>query len=127
MSLLLKRINYFNSPPPNVLEPRRPLIIVQNQIVQAEALEQRRRKEQVDISKLIKQTAISSMTRDDECSICLAKYNFSDRIPLTSDVEPDEVSKLLCGHVFHYDCLKSWFRSTSKNECPFCRQKALDI
>ena len=112
---------------PNVLEPRRPLIIVQNQIIPAETLEQRRRKEQVDISKLKKETAVSSMTRDDECSICLVKYNFSDRLPLTSDVEPDEVSKLLCGHVFHYHCVKSWFQNTSKNECPFCRQKALEI
>ena len=110
------------------MEPRRPLIIVQNQIVPAETLEQRRRKEHVDTSKLEKETAISSKMKEDECAICLTKFNFSDRNSMiTSEVEPDEVSKLLCGHVFHYECLKRWFQSTSKNECPFCRQKALDI
>ena len=113
--------------PPNVAEPRRPLIIVQNQIVAPEQLEQRRRSQQLDITYLDKRTAVSTLTNDTECSICLAPYQFADRIPITSNVEPSEVSKLLCGHVFHYDCAKSWFKNTSKNECPFCRQKAIDI
>jgi len=123
----LQRQTVTYTSPPNVAEPRRPLIIVQNQIVTADTLEQRRRSQQLDITRLDKRTAVSSLTNDTECSICLAPYQFADRIPMTSDVEPSEVSKLVCGHVFHYDCAKSWFKNTSKNECPFCRQKAIDI
>ena len=112
--------------PPNVADPHRPLIIVQNQIVAPEQLEQRRR-QQPDISRLDQRTAVSTLTNDTKCSICLDPFQFADRNRITSDIELSVVSKLLCGHVFHYNCVKKWLKSTSKNECPFCRQKAIDI
>lgn len=43
------------------------------------------------------------------CSICLEDYN-----------DNDIVGKLICGHVFHEDCIGNW---ESKNDtCPLCRE-----
>ena len=122
---LQRRTEVYTSPP-NVTEPHRPLILVGNQIVGPGNLPQRRAPT-LDISHLNKQAAVSSLSTQTECSICLLPFKFSDQIPITSDEEPDEVSKLVCGHIFHYECARRWFQSSSKNECPFCRQKAIDI
>merc|ERR1712062_35477 len=118
----LQRVNQVYTPPPNVVEQRRPLIIVGHQIVTSSDLEQRQKINTVNISNLDKREATSSLTNETQCSICLGPFKFSDKIPITSDEEPDEVSKLLCGHVFHYKCAKKWFSNTNRNECPFCRQ-----
>ena len=112
--------------PPNVTEPHRPLILVGNQVVRPGDLP-RRRNPTLDTSRLNKQAAVSSLSAQTDCSICLIPLRFSDRIAITSDDEPDEISKLECGHIFHYECAKRWFQSTAKNECPFCRQKAIDM
>ena len=77
-------------------------------------------------SKLERKTALSSMTTETDCSICLLPFAFSDRIPLVATEQPSVVTKLKCGHIFHYDCVKQWFTSTAKNECPMCRQQALE-
>ena len=44
----------------------------------------------------------------DECSICLEKYNYNDKI-----------IKLNCNHVYHKKCLKLWFNKGKT--CPICR------
>ena len=117
-SSLQPRIVTYTSPP-NVTEVRAPLII--NRIRQNE----RGRRRPLDISKLEKQTATSELTTETDCSICLARFAFSDKIPITSTEAPSEVSQLLCGHIFHFHCAKHWFNSNARNECPLCRQKAL--
>jgi hypothetical protein len=126
----LQRRNIEYISPPNVAEPRRPLILVRNQLVSPEQIreqqEQRRRDRQLDLSKMNKQVATSNLSTQTDCSICLVPFNFADKISFTSEEDPDEVSRLLCGHIFHYACAKSWFQSAAKNECPFCRRRALD-
>jgi len=122
---LLQRRTEFYTSPPNVTEPHRPLVLVGNQIIRSGDLPQRTTPK-LDISRLNKQAAVSSLSTKTECSICLLPFKFSDKMPITADDEPDDISKLECGHIFHYDCAKRWFTSTSKNECPFCRQKAID-
>lgn len=44
------------------------------------------------------------------CCICLGVLKVKDN-----------VSRLSCKHLFHYDCLKKWVEV--KEECPFCRGK----
>merc|ERR1711887_270055 len=126
----LQRRNADYISPPNVTEPPRPLILVRNQVVSREQLQQqhqqRLRNRQLDLSKMNKQVATSKLSSQTDCSICLVPFKFSDKIPITSAKEPCEISRLLCGHIFHYDCAKSWFQSAAKNECPFCRRQALD-
>ena len=76
---LQRRTEVYTSPP-NVTEPRRPLILVGNQIVGPGNLPQRRAPT-LDISHLNKQAAVSSLSTQTECSICLLPFKFSDQIP----------------------------------------------
>lgn len=49
-----------------------------------------------------------------ECSICL-----------NCITTKEQILKLKCLHMFHYDCLLNWLKSTSnvECECPLCKQK----
>lgn len=53
--------------------------------------------------------------KQDPCSICM------------DDIPEDDVFKTPCKHVFHKDCLKTWFvtQSTEGKEqtCPLCRRE----
>jgi hypothetical protein len=42
-----------------------------------------------------------------DCAICLA--------PLTKE----ESSKCFCGHIFHFNCIQDWAKTTQS--CPLCR------
>ena len=42
------------------------------------------------------------------CSICQESFR-----------DGSYMSALLCGHVFHYECIQSWFNN--KSNCPHCR------
>lgn len=55
-----------------------------------------------------------------ECSVCCE--------PL--DPNKEEIVKLSCGHIYHYNCILQSYRAallvnrfTSKRECPYCRCK----
>ncbi len=47
-----------------------------------------------------------------QCPICLCSIDINE-----------EISKLKCGHIFHYTCLDKWV--DKKKECPFCRSKII--
>ena len=51
---------------------------------------------------------------DNECSICID--NFS---------EGQEVIKLPCNHIFHFNCIKSHLRNYN-NKCPLCRGNVIN-
>lgn len=44
---------------------------------------------------------------DATCSICLCEYEHTD-----------QVVRLPCGHMFHYDCISSWTKNHTR--CPLC-------
>lgn len=46
---------------------------------------------------------------DDICNIC-------------SDVLDINITKLKCGHIFHYNCIKMSYKYSNYTECPYCRQ-----
>lgn len=51
------------------------------------------------------------MDIDNECSIC---YN-------TIKITDIDSSKLPCSHLFHADCLKTWWNTIGHKSCPYCR------
>lgn len=48
---------------------------------------------------------------NNECSICLEKYNNGENIVL-----------LKCKHEFHYHCILKWLLNSIK--CPICKRNA---
>jgi hypothetical protein len=44
---------------------------------------------------------------EDDCAICGSAYS--------------NASKLPCGHVFDYDCIKKWLSMKGRNTCPMCK------
>ena len=81
------------------------------------------------VNALIKQEATKAVVGScDECAVCLIDFNIKENLSMFSETgnEPDILSKLDCGHVFHYECVKKWLSIEKfKNECPVCRQKAV--
>ena len=62
------------------------------------------------IPKIIDQDCIDyTLTNciDKECIICLEDFKKNDNVTL-----------IKCGHVFHSDCIYTWF--LKKQVCPFC-------
>lgn len=60
------------------------------------------------------------------CLICLgelADIDFLDgkNIKLHHSTKKNKIVLLNCGHVFHYDCFKTWFLTSGS--CPYCRRK----
>jgi len=47
---------------------------------------------------------------DNICDIC-------------SDILDINLTKLKCGHIFHYDCVEMSYKYAKKSECPYCRQE----
>lgn len=45
-----------------------------------------------------------------ECCICMCDMD-----------EGEEATKMPCGHLFHFDCIKQWL--ATNNTCPVCREK----
>ena len=52
---------------------------------------------------------ILNETRDNDCAICIDKLK-----------KGNEIVKLPCNHLFHVDCIKSYFLNYN-NKCPMCR------
>ena len=46
----------------------------------------------------------------DNCSICLSDL-----------LHGEGVIKLNCNHIFHKDCIITWFKKDNDNGCPLCR------
>ncbi len=60
-------------------------------------------------AKKIKQKTFKTKNNENDiCCICL------------DNIKSKQNSKLICGHIFHSDCILDWFRS-SKNTCPLCK------
>ncbi|KAJ8770660.1 hypothetical protein K2173_021307 [Erythroxylum novogranatense] len=56
----------------------------------------------------------SSLREEEPCCICQEQF-----------ADGENVSKLDCGHLFHFDCIKQWL--VEKNACPICKMGALDV
>ena len=48
--------------------------------------------------------------KDNNCSICLLKYE-----------DEDDIIVLKCTHIFHKECVNEWLKNNS-NKCPVCRE-----
>ena len=82
---------------------------------------------------------VNEFPEDDQCAICLNRHtntvfvtnhNTFFQFPFhheTVEQTRHEVCKLKCGHVFHRECILSWFESepinNTESSCPVCRQK----
>ena len=49
------------------------------------------------------------MTENETCNIC-------------GDILDTNLTKLKCGHIYHYECIKMSYKYAGKMECPYCRQ-----
>ena len=47
---------------------------------------------------------------DKNCSICLEDYS-----------KKDKVVQLDCSHIFHRNCIETWFQNKDLKNCPLCR------
>jgi hypothetical protein len=56
-------------------------------------------------------TNIAYISELENCSICLENYKLTDNIC--------KLKK--CIHVFHAECIKTWFNSSKTLSCPLCR------
>ena len=56
---------------------------------------------------------------DEECVVCMEKLHLGD-----------DASSLTCKHVYHYDCIQSWFvqelNSNGVATCPVCKVTVFD-
>ncbi|KAJ2769881.1 hypothetical protein IWQ56_002381 [Coemansia nantahalensis] len=48
------------------------------------------------------------------CVIC------QDSVVRAAAGQSPAVSALVCGHTFHGSCIKEWFRTSARSECPMC-------
>ncbi|XP_058776594.1 uncharacterized protein LOC131650911 [Vicia villosa] len=53
-------------------------------------------------------------TQNKTCTICQEDY-----------VEGEIIGRLDCRHIYHLECIKQWL--LLKNECPICKQRALEV
>ena len=67
--------------------------------------------ENKDFNKYIK--TISTDNINEECSICYNELNTASHI-----------ANLSCNHLFHFDCVKTWFINNGK--CPICRSNVFN-
>lgn len=42
--------------------------------------------------------------------------------PICLEYMGDDIYETFCGHLFHKDCVKTWFNKVGRVECPACRQ-----
>ena len=70
-----------------------------------------RKKEQNNLSD-IQEYIVDKKLIDHECLICLEEFN-----------EGETISLIKCGHMYHTQCIYSWFL-TSKT-CPLCDDKLI--
>ena len=56
--------------------------------------------------------------KDPTCAICLVDYVFRDRISMFSTETPSQISKLKCGHVFHFECVETWLNESVSEKFP---------
>ncbi|MBA0668896.1 hypothetical protein Goklo_001771 [Gossypium klotzschianum] len=52
------------------------------------------------------------------CSICMESL---------SEFEGDGSRRVLCGHVYHHDCITDWLLNGNSNSCPICRHEIRDF
>lgn len=78
----------------------------------------RRAKRQIEtVVRTVTQEELSSV--DDVCIICREEMILEEnQVPRTVP------KKLLCGHIIHFGCLKSWLERSLR--CPTCRRSVMD-
>ena len=76
-------------------------------------IDKRRRLELLELLDVIVNSRVLSIKDDDQhicCAICLLNINIGE-----------SYSNLRCCHMFHTECIKSWF--AIKTNCPLCRER----
>ncbi|XP_058748417.1 uncharacterized protein LOC131621396 [Vicia villosa] len=51
------------------------------------------------------------------CCICMERFH--DELEEGGDSDDVKISTMVCGHVFHYDCIVKWLQTS--RACPLCR------
>lgn len=71
------------------------------------------RKAQSELEQLVTPASAADVARDNICVIC------REEMDVNSESRPLAPRKLVCGHVIHFGCLKSWLGRSQL--CPTCR------
>ena len=67
------------------------------------------------------ESQVNKIKLDEECMICI------------NIMKEEDSYRLICGHKFHKECLKEWFKSTdtkysiNKKICPYCRTESKNL
>ena len=74
-----------------------------------------------------------SQHQESECAICFEKYEVGDYVAWSrkattslETVDASVSSSTECRHVYHHECILSWFRDTWHLDCPSCRKVILE-
>lgn len=57
--------------------------------------------------------------------MCLTPDKFTEDCPIClQEITQEQNRKLECGHIFHKECLNTWF--TNNYTCPICRTEIIE-
>jgi len=71
---------------------------------------------------------ISKLSKHKACPAC--RKEFVEQCPICQEnIQKEDAIVTKCGHLFHYNCLKTWFcssREINLKSCPSCRAKLVE-
>jgi len=70
-------------------------------------------------SKLFMSARYKPEEKDNICVIC--RMDINECSIYSKEIEPNNLTQINCGHLFHTDCLSKWQKK--QNKCPLCKKR----